>query len=342
MPYYHTNPTHGVQCADGIAADRAQKRVGIARLAPPDSFGEPAPCAHPALSNASLARWPRWRLLPIVPALVISASSSCFRRVQKMTRTVQIEAEWVPAVFASNNITQLDSTLEDEHDDDARSCRSTSYDGATAAHRAAWARIVQRNVSMAILEEDAEPVGDAADVRASIDRCEATECDIQYLGTTGEVFFGAFAYYVTPRAAAYLLRVATRSRCNLNKPDKAIRYACLGAGLVHCLSRTYHAGQPRCDVANLTRASPPALRCLKPARVLWVRELEGLGVFNMNHRELPNHVVASHGVAALHEKQKDDDDAAAHAAGAVAAQRERMCTLMLAPGYRRPPPGKGG
>ena len=88
-------------------------------------------------------------------------------------------------------------------------------------------------------------------------------------------FYGAFAYYVTPPGAARLLQL-TRPRCNSKKPDIAMRAACLGSGLLHCLSRSPKS-HPTCDVANLTRAYPPALRCLKPVRVLWRREVRARG-----------------------------------------------------------------
>ena len=112
------------------------------------------------------------------------------------------------------------------------------------------------------------------------------------------------------------------------KTEIQITERLLGKALVHCLSRPVRRGVPPqpCDVEALTRASPPALRCLKPIRVLWRRELEGLGVFNMNHREMPNHMP--------HQLQGTAP------ASVVAAMRESKCRAMIAPGYRPPAAGR--
>ena len=313
MPY-HTQPTLGVQCADSLGSSRVLKRTGPARLSPIDAFGTPIPCTANALSNASLAKWPKWRLLPKEPALIITSSASCYERARRQANATQLTAERISAVFST--------------EEGASSCRDTptqrTYDATAAAHRAAWRLIVQRNTSMAILEEDAEALGDAADMRAAIDSCMEEQCDLAYLGISGD-FYGSFAYWATPRAAEYLLRVATKPRCNPHKPDYAMRFACLAPSLVHCLSRP--ASRGLCDVANLTRSGPPALRCLKPVRVLWRRELEGQGLFAMNHREYAAQTDKSMSNVTSRSEQ-------------VAEAREAQCKRMTAKNYHPPAIGQ--
>ena len=248
------------------------------------------------------------------PALIITSSASCYERARRQANATQLTAERISAVFST--------------EEGASSCRDTptqrTYDATAAAHRAAWRVILQSNTSMAILEEDAEALVDAADMRAAIDRSLEEQCDLAYLGISGD-FYGSFAYWATPRAAEYLLRVATKPRCNPHKPDYAMRFACLGPSLVHCLSRP--ASRGLCDVANLTRSGPPALRCLKPVRVLWRRELEGQGLFAMNHREYAAQTDKSMSNVTSRSEQ-------------VAEAREAQCKRMLAKNYHPPAIGQ--
>ena len=94
--------------------------------------------------------------------------------------------------------------------------------------------------------------------------------------------------------------------------------------------------------ANLTRSSPPALSCLKPVRVLWRRELEGQGLFAMNHRELS---VAKDVARQQHEQQQQRAPNATETlvtgAELAARLREAQCARMLQKGYKPPPEGRG-
>lgn len=206
MPFYHTNPTHGVQCADSVAAERVEKKMGPNRLDPPDAFGTPARCVAPALSNESAARWPKWRMLPKLPVLIIASSDACFERARRAAeKTNMVAIDRVAAVYtaaagiaagvvaSSTSPSQQPMMMPTPPLPTIPTCdRDGPFDGVNAAHRRAWAEVVQANKSMAILEEDAEPLGDAADVRALIERCHAPEgargatagppCDLAYLG----------------------------------------------------------------------------------------------------------------------------------------------------------------
>jgi hypothetical protein len=359
MGQYRTLVSHGVQCADSVSSTRVQKRVGLSRLAPTDSFGWPIKCEQPALDNASLARWPKWHMLPKVPALIIASSMSCFEHARRqLNASTQLSAIRVVAQYAIGNETAGRGSCADN-------AAQRTNDGVTAAHRAAWQHIVQSNVSMVVLEEDAEPVGDAADVHSFLGRCAEIGCDLAYLGVFGDVpthvsfrtlrtwgrvgsrrietlqvgaepsdgrplvcgqFFGSFAYWASPAAAAHMLRVATKPACNPHKPDHAMRWACLGPALGHCLARPKRS-MPTCDVANLTAISPPPLRCLKPNRVLWVRELEGIGLFGMNHRDLSSQV-------RLERTTPNRTSQAVGPALRTQATREGQCRMMLTSRYQ--------
>ena len=252
-PFYHTHPSRGVQCADSFDSPRIQKREGGTRVLHGERFGSPIPCSNLSLSSETLARYPRFSSLPTLPALVIAASASCFERARRQAAGAKLEATRVAAVLANASSS---ATLH---------CRDhqlqRTVDGVTSAHRAAWSEILRAGRAMAVFEEDAELIGDAADTHAAVERCERAGCDLAYLGLTGDIF-GAFAYWATPRAAAHLLEQATRPRCNRRKPDYALRAACLGQGLLDCLGHDVRA-RPTCDAAMLTATSLREQQCAR-------------------------------------------------------------------------------
>ena len=133
-------------------------------------------------------------------------------------------------------------------------------------------------------QEDAEVIGDTAEVHAVIEQCQATGCDLAFLGVVGN-FFASHAYWLTPRAAVVLLEMS-HERCNARKADWQMRYACLGAALGRCLARSTGRAEVLCNVTDLTRESPPRLRCLKPQRILWMRDLLAFGPIAQNHKAL--------------------------------------------------------
>ena len=174
-----------------------------------------------------------------------------------------------------------------------------------------------------------------------IDRLTKQYAPPSDLGSSSD-FFGSHAYYLTPRAAAHLL-AATRPRCNRRKPDYKMRAACLGPAIVDCLALPTHAA-PKCNATILTvepRHRPP-LRCFKPPRVLWRRELESFGIFVMNHREYQSYSklllqpAARAGDGSPTEAAAVDRAVEEGALARAAALRELQCKRMITTGYRPP------
>ena len=116
-------------------------------------------------------------------ALVISGSYSCFSRLEKQLHAVSMEAVWSRAVHAgaTSDIRAADNTLGSTADGGGSHYQACSRDtqvqrttdGIVRAHRHAWRTIMQEGRAMAVLEEDAQVIGDAAEITAVIQRCEA-------------------------------------------------------------------------------------------------------------------------------------------------------------------------
>ena len=185
---YHTYASHGVQCADDFASIRVVKRdLAANRLVDADATfgGVPIPCVKPALSNDSLRKWPRASMLPTLSALVISGSPSCFERTRRQAASAKLTAKRVGAVL------DIEEPESDAETTSAPKCQDSQHqrivDGITSAHRRAWAAVDRSNTSMVILEEDAELIGDAADLREAVERCEHASprceiaCNLAYL-----------------------------------------------------------------------------------------------------------------------------------------------------------------
>ena len=262
-----------VQCADSVNDSRVEMRNGKCRIVPLDAFGASVPCeSHvPAIPIVAASSKELTRR-----AQIIAGSTACFERLARQVRA----ASMVPVYLRAIHINTSSSSTPHKR----AACRDTqsqrTADGIVQSHRAAWRAVLAANRSMAILEEDSELIGDAAEVHFAIDRCERAECDLTFLGVTGD-FFSSHAYWMSPRAADLLLRV-THERCNARKADHPMRSACLGRALERCLS---HGGSAAiCNHTELTRTSPPPLRCHKPSRVLWMRDLGSYGLFVQNHK----------------------------------------------------------
>lgn len=148
-------------------------------------------------------------------------------------------------------------------------------------------------------------------------------------GMSGD-FFTSHAYFATPPAAARLLS-STRERCNKKKADYAIRLACLGSALDHCL-RTRR--QTSCDYRTLTRdASPAVLRCLRPSRLLWRRGLESVGLFAQDHLGITSYSALEkvHAIPGYNRSlfNRSLSRADGEARAALTALREHQCRRQL-------------
>ena len=270
-------------------------------------------------------------------AIAIAGSPACFERTRQLVaapaglRTIN----WSNAAIAW---TTTGASLPVCKDDQAQ--RMT--DGTVRAHRAAWRAIVEANRSAVVLEEDAELLGSENDVQEAVRRCLDLDCDVQYLGMTGD-FFTSHAYYLSPRAAARLL-ANTQARCNRRKADYAIRLACLGTAVDLCLRSRDRLRDKRstCNYAEIVAdrrrkeamaALPKLETCLRPPRLLWRRGLESVGIFAQDHLGITSYsqLERVHAIPGLDNSlfNRSLGVANAEAREALTSLRERQCKRKL-------------
>jgi hypothetical protein len=274
------NDTLDGRMCDIVGSSACQARI----IAQPDTFGRAIACTTQESFVAPSG----------LGAVVIAASQGCFELAAAQARAAGIQdVFFAPAV----------------HDAGA-----SGPDGVVQAHRGVWRTILRDGRPRVVLEEDAHFIGDPTDVSSAVARCEAAACDVAYLGISGD-FFTSHAYWATPKAALHLLQGnATRDVGNTRKPDYAMRQGCLGDALTKCLWQNRRSRVP-CPHANLTRISPPPLRCLRPPRVLWRRPMEAIGLFVQNHYALTSYATLG-------------DWNRAKMAGMNHSQRQRLLTAL--------------
>jgi hypothetical protein len=269
-------------CADSLDDPRLRAVNGVPRLIPREEFGIPFSCAGRHSGSTSGRHNSGSSVGGSHRALVIAGSHACFERTKRLAL--------LPAGFSAASIhwskAAISWPLNGSACADTQGQRMT--DGTVRGHRAAWEAIAADDQPAFVFEEDAVLLGSAADWSDGLRQCAARQCDIAYMGMSGE-FFTSHATYITPAGARRLLQM-TRDRCNRKKADYAIRLACLGPAVDRCL-RT--RGSSPCDFQALTRSdaessasgrgsdarSARPLRCLRPPRLLWMRGIESVGVW---------------------------------------------------------------
>ena len=209
------------------------------------------------------------------PLLIISNEARCFERTQAVARVAGFTGEvtHVPASFVSAE-TVLRRCCPGGYCGKGSRLKPVSravMDGGMQAHRKVWQRVASSGVAHIILEDDVRLLGAPEDIAYALMRCHVANCTVAYLGAGFDMLL-SHAYYVTPIAAAQLLRQSS-DWCNKHKQDWVLRSACS------------------------KRTSATRLACLRPPRGLYVstqlnwRGVLGWGLFAQDHAAIPSYTV---------------------------------------------------
>ena len=238
----------------------------------------PASGSAHATPAAAAAMTPKQALA--TPLLIISNELRCFERTQAVARVAGFtgEVSHVPASFVSTE-TVLQRCCPGGYCGKGSRLKPMSravMDGGMQAHRVVWKRVASSGVAHVVLEDDVRLLGAPEDIAYALMRCHNfANCSVAYLGAGFDMLL-SHAYYVTPVAAAQLLRQST-DWCNKHKQDWVLRSACS------------------------KRTAAPRLTCLRPPRGLYVsmqlnwRGVLGWGLFAQDHAAIPSYTVTMAG-----------------------------------------------